>query len=784
MGSSKIRSHPDLFLEQHLAQVGKIAVDLMRATPMDFASLGVSRDHLTELALRTALFHDLGKATEFFKRRLETGWKGPNGEHEHAQLSAILAHAPLAMFCQTVSLPKWITLGPLMAIAGHHSSISADIPNDLVMPDRIKALLPDLYSLPELYGVTFSMLERHPNPDAVACAIEDLQTELHTLDSWQRRDFRLLTLLLYSVLLEADKAFLAVDDTRLYDRKHLVLSPTTVDQYRTRFKQPTTQLHRLREEAYAEVMGRIGSLDLQRQRLFSLTLPTGTGKTLLAASWALKVREKVRLQAGYTPQIIVAMPFLSIIDQTAQVYSEVFNQPAEDIVLVNHSLASFDFKGYEADTAEFFVRIWKSEIVITTFDQLLFALFGLKAKQLMRFHNLTNAILVFDEVQALPPHLWDLFKTFLCRLAELGGTYVLVMSATQPGFLDNATELIAPLSTAKGAKGPERYFERLNRYTLLLKHGQSEELCTFIEALRVRLGTIWENKILIVLNTRDSARQVYEQLRDYAGDRECHFLSSYVTPAERLDRIHRIKSARRVFVVSTQCIEAGVDVDMDYVIRDFGPLDSIIQVAGRCNREGQSVDRIVEIVRLKDPDAVSVFCPTGEFHSMVYHELAIRATMSALGAGAKDEVSEPMVYAMAQVYFGEIRKTRDLGIDRTQCLLNFSHRYRVGGKERDFDIRRELRGDLEQYTLIVEEQAPYLREQIGQAMAKTDRWDRRRALKQLSQDIARHSISVNAYKFAPEEVAVRGEGDFWYLRAGCYDKDVGFVYQKTGWAIV
>jgi CRISPR-associated endonuclease/helicase Cas3 len=187
---------------------------------------------------------------------------------------------------------------------------------------------------------------------------------------------------------------------------------------------------------------------------------------------------------------------------------------------------------------------------------------------------------------------------------------------------------------------------------------------------------------------------------------------------------------------------------------------------------------------LKDPEAVSAFCPTGEFHSMVYHELAMRATMAALGTGGKNEVSEPMVYAMAQVYFDEIRKSRDLGRDRTQCLLDLSHRYRVGGKERVFDIRQELRGNMKQYTLIVEEQAPYLREQIEQAMAKSDRWDRRRSLKQLSQDIARHSISVNAYNFSPEDIAERGEGDFWYLRPGCYDKDVGFVYQRKGWVIV
>ncbi len=777
---SDIKSHPDLPLEEHLAQVADIATELLEDKRVQFESLGLTNDHLKALVKRTALFHDIGKATTYFQERLETGKKGPNGEHQHTGLSAILAYEPLLTYCKENNLNEIIALAPLLAISFHHSKLSKDLPNDAVMEDRLKAFKKEIFTLPILKEVKMDVEIDSLNPTAVDCGIEDIFSDLSELSIEQKRESRLLTLFIYSLLLEADKAYLAVKDKKLYQRKPIPIDPYTIDAYKAKeFKNRKANINADRERAYKDVMENLEKLDLSNH-IYSLTLPTGLGKTLLAASWAIKLRNKIQEDLGFTPQIIIALPFLSIIDQSAKEYEKFLNEPVEELFLKTHSLSSFEFNGYEPNTAEFFVNIWKSQIIMTTFDQLLYAFFSFKPKHLMRFHNLLNSIIVMDEVQALPTHLWDPFSTFIRHITNIGKSYLLVMSATQPRFLDNAKEIVPSIRVGNVEKGPERYFEKRLRYKLLLKHKNRKAINNFIDEMRNNLPGMKEEKIMIVLNTRDSAKQVYEELKGFVGDRETYFLSSYVIPAERLDRIEKIKSSKRALVITTQCIEAGVDIDMDYVIRDFGPLDSIIQVAGRCNREGEKDISIVEIVRLYDPDAVSNFCPTGEFSAMVYgndSRLSLDATMDILNGCESDEVMENKVFDLASQYFIELKR-KNLGENRTKCLIDFSHKYLKGGKQHEFDIRKELRGNLQQYSLIVEKYIPELKQEIEQIFKEDiDRWERRRRLKSLLSKIAMNSISVNAYKFNPDDIAIKGRGDFYFLESRYYDDEIGFNYQ-------
>jgi len=772
---SDIRSHPDLPLEKHLTQVTEIAVDLLENKQVSFPSLNLTREHLKELIIRAALFHDLGKATTYFQERLQTGKKFPNGEHQHTGLSAMLAYNPLITYCKKNKLNESIALAPLMAMQFHHSEFKKEFPNDSAMDARLKEFKKEILTLPLLSDAGLTDKIDSINPTEIDCGFENLFSDMSDFTDEQKIEFRLLFLFIYSLLLEADKAYLAVNNKELYQRKPIKVDTEVIDKYKAKiFKNKEAKINTDREKAYKEVLTGLNVLDLNNH-IFTLTLPTGMGKTLLAASWAIKLRNKVQDELGFTPQIIVALPFLSIIDQTAKEYEKFLNNPDEEMFLKTHSLSSFDFNGYEANTAEFFVNIWKSQIVMTTFDQLLYAFFSDRPKHLMRFHNLLNSIIIMDEVQALPPHLWHPFSTFIKYITDIGKSYLLLMSATQPQIVDTAIELVP---------SAQKYFEELSRYRLVLKHKDIKSIDEFISEMKDRLPKMDEDKIMIVLNTRDSAKKVYENLKDVAKDRETYFLSSYVIPFERLSRIDRIKDSKRVLVVTTQCIEAGVDIDMDFVIRDFGPLDSIIQVAGRCNREGKKRRKIVEIVRLYDPDAKSSFCPSGEFSAMVYDPLAIDATTDILNKCHSNEILESHVFGLAKKYFNELKR-KDLGKNRTECLLDFSHKYLKNGRQHNFDIKAELRGELRQYNLIVDKDIPKLKEEIEQIFREDmDRWERRRKLKELSGKIAMNSISVNAYMFNPDEIAYKGKGNFYFLEARYYDDEIGFNYKTPSGAII
>lgn len=457
---SNIKSHPDLPLEKHLAQVAEIALKLLEYKKVTFHSLGLTQEHLKALIMRAALFHDLGKATTYFQKRLTSGEKGPNGEHQHTGLSAILAYKPLVDYCKKNHLKESIALAPLLAILCHHSELSKDLPNDPVMADRIVVFKKEFLTLPILREVGIDVEINLFNPIAVDCGIEDLFSDLFMLSNEQKIEFRLLTLFIYSLLLEADKAYLAVQNKELYQRKAIPIDSDIIDAYKAKkLQNRKANINTDRERAYNEVMARLDNLDLNNH-LYSLTLPTGMGKTLLAASWAVKLRNKIQHSLSFTPQIITALPFLSIIDQSAKEYEKFLDNPNEEIFLKTHSLSSFEFNGYEPNTAEFFVNIWKSQIIMTTFDQLLYTFFSFKPKHLMRFHNLLNSIIIMDEVQALPPHLWHPFSAFIKYITDIGKSYLLVTSATQPQFLDNATELVPTIRDADTKKGPERYFEK------------------------------------------------------------------------------------------------------------------------------------------------------------------------------------------------------------------------------------------------------------------------------------------------------------------------------------
>src|SRR5215211_6133572 len=384
----------------------------------------------------------------------------------------------------------------------------------------------------------------------------------------------------------------------------------------------------------------------------------------------------------------------------------------------------------------------------------------------MRFHNLADSIIVFDEVQALPTQLWDIVKHSLTQLTEHLNSTAILMSATQPGFLEEAESLLPD---------PKSYYDAFGRYRLVLKHREPIRLDDFIDSVLDRREELEDERVLITLNTRASARAVREAL---AGEWNApvYFLTADVTPKDRLTAIEEIKkdSVSPCLVVSTQVIEAGVDVDMTLVMRDFAPLDSLVQIAGRCNRNGRWPRKDVEIYHLKNAAGRS-------FAEMVYTvgrgspDLRLEETRHVLTY--YETVPEEDVLGICDKYFERLRNGKDLGEKHT-------HNWATLDKEQP-DIRVLLRGEQDRQVqlIVAERDDDDLKGTIEGALAVEDRWDRRRALRKLASRIGRVSVSVRVRgEWHPTEVAdPLGPYDsnnplehpWWIVRPGNYDPEEG-----------
>jgi CRISPR-associated endonuclease/helicase Cas3 len=753
---SDLRSHPHLTLAEHSAQIREAGQAIWRRHSRSL--LEVSQEACAWFD-DGVILHDTGKASRAFQEYIPAParYRGSKQSKAHTPLSTVCAlrHA------QSESWSWRRALAVALIAAGHHSEFKTheELDNAFCsMEDIIDSQVGtlDWDALDRAIGVAVPRPEGMNGVELCAAAsdfLAELVEELHLLGTEEAVGYRLLCQLAFSVLLEADKAFLAVppkDLGQYLAPRQANLPARLVEEFIAR--KPATAINPLRSEARQAMYAGLASAG--DRRVQTMTLPTGTGKTLLAASWALTLRERLAQEAGQPPLILIVLPYLAIIDQTVTEYEQLFRGhigPGEMITF--HSLSDRTFaRDLEDQSQDFFLDTWQSDVVITTFDQFLFALLSPKARHQMRFHHLADALIVLDEVQALPCILWDPLRKALDGLTELGTTRVLAMSATQPGFLNAPQELIDRRAD---------FFRRMGRYRIILRYRMPVRLTEFIGECRARLRRWAGKRVLIVLNTRRSARRVREELeQDLPAGMTLEFLSADVTPKDRLAAIERIKSNEPCLVVSTQCIEAGVDIDMDLVIRDFGPLDSIIQVAGRCNRHGFRDRGTVEIFFLQDDDSGRAFA------GMIYDKILLQVTHQVLGE--LESINEEVVFPLTSDYFGQLSREKDTGEGETRHWCRW---------EEMTAVRKLLRGaQRPQFPFLVIDNDPSLRDDLDAVRQIPDRWDRRRALRRLARRIAENTVSIYqntdlypadyADPFPPD--AQLGDEWFWLLRAGHY----------------
>lgn len=330
-----------------------------------------------------------------------------------------------------------------------------------------------------------------------------------------------------------------------------------------------------------------------------LSLPTGSGKTLSSFRYALTYAKEHK----ETERIIYVIPLLSIIDQNAKIIRDYIG--GRCTILEHHSNAVFDDEKSKSDNneavsrKELLIENWNAPIVITTLVQMLNTMFSDKLSCVRRFGSLCDSIIIFDEVQTVPTKMLSLFNQAITFLSHVCGADIVLCSATQPVLEKSQRPLLPePDEIIERDERLWNVFKRTNIIENCKSEMSYEEIVDFADSVLKN-----KNNVLIICNKKIEAAQIYNRCRNLSENITCFHLSSAMCMEHRrvvLDAAESTKKTKKVILVSTQVVESGVDISYESVIRIQAGIDSIVQAAGRCNRNGESAEPAeVYVIRLK-----------------------------------------------------------------------------------------------------------------------------------------------------------------------------------------
>ena len=320
--------------------------------------------------------------------------------------------------------------------------------------------------------------------------------------------------------------------------------------------------------------------------LFQLTVPTGGGKTVASLAFALRHAVEHHLD-----RVIYVIPYTSIIEQNAQVFREILGS---ENVLENHSNVDYE-DSEEFKPLQLAAENWDKPVVVTTNVQFFESLYANKSSKCRKLHNIVNSVIIFDEAQMLPANYLKPCMVMIEELLQQYGISIVLCTATQPALQQFLPEKYVARELCPRRDEQFRFFERVTYQNI--DTVTEEEM---VEKLQQ------EQQALCIVNTRKRAQKLYERLKG----KGVYHLSTSMYPAHRrrvLTAIRkRLKDKKRCIVISTSLVEAGVDLDFASVYRELAGVDSIIQAAGRCNRNGERVkeESVVHIFQWKDREIV------------------------------------------------------------------------------------------------------------------------------------------------------------------------------------
>lgn len=775
-----LMSHPNKKLENHLKNVADFSYDVFNFLEIE------NKELFSNISFLIGLTHDFAKSTSFFQTYLSDHTKKENTQHSF--LSAIFTYYVVKNYLDknNINFESNLSIISYIVVLAHHGNLK-DITklddynekkiNSKMVLKQIEDLKSSDDNLSKFYDdFEIDFFRFFDEFDEIS---EEITDELLIFSFEGNIDNYFYILLFYSSLLDADK--MDASESKRINRENI--PGDIVDIFKkNNLRDSKDNINKTREEAYQEVNGNILNMDLN-EMILSIELPTGIGKTFTGVSAALKLKERINNELNFNPRIIYSLPFLTIVDQNSDTISSILNESSlkGSNFLLNHNhlsdmnYKSNDLENYDISNSKILIEGWNSEIIVTTFIQFFYSIISNKNKSLRKFHNITNSIILLDEIQSLPYKYWKIINLFFKKLAYEYNCWIILMTATQP-YIFKENEIKSLVDNV------DYYFNKFDRvnYNFNLDSQNFED---FKKEFVDKISNDSKNDYLVVLNTINSSKELYEFIKDYysvmdydiylddcngicyiGDDIQLIYLSNNIIPKHRLEKINAIKeSNRQSIVISTQLIEAGVDIDVDIIYRDLAPLDSLVQTAGRCNRSGNKEKGIVNVISLRNENGKS-------YSSFIYDSLLLNKTKEVLTS--LNQISEKEFnLAAAKNYFKLIYNSGT----QDDYLIKIIENLRFPEIPSNFKLIEE---DIQKVDVfvVINSEAKLLFEKYNDIINNYEGFDRNNEFLKIKNKFYKYVISVDETKIESannlcnDEIFYIGENDVFRK----YDLDTGF----------